>query len=121
MGCRRALGSLLIGLALAAWPLEARGDRIFYRSALWLETSPGVQRLSLLGVLQAWETLAGRDPGEPLPFRQREFVRLHECLQARGHTTDDLLARLTRFSQAHPERTFYSFTDFATEALRPLC
>ncbi len=105
-------------LCLVASPAAAQ--RIFYPSRLWLDTSAAVQRLSLLGVLEAWRAQAEREGALPLSHRQREVVRLHECLLAEGHRVDDLVAQLTRFGR-EAERTFYSLGDFVSEGLRPLC
>lgn len=105
---------------LGAGPGVARAQRIFYPARLWLETSPGVQRMSLQGVLRAWEALAAREAPEPA-YRQREFARLHECLEAGGHTVDGLLAHLAGFGAAQAGRQFYSLSDFVAEAVRGLC
>jgi hypothetical protein len=110
---------LLITLILAAGP--ARAERIFYRASLWLETSPSVQHLSLVGVLQAWERLARAAERERLPHRQQAFAQLHRCLGRRGYATPALLERLTAFSLENPDGVYYSLSDFAAEALRPLC
>lgn len=106
-------------VVVAADPVRA--ERIFYRASLWLETSAPVQHLSLVGVLQAWERLARAADRETLPHRQRAFAELHRCLGRRGYGTPALLERLTAFSLENPDGVYYSLSDFAAEALRPLC
>jgi hypothetical protein len=118
------VSAVLLVLALALVLLAAgpaRAERIFYRSSLWLETSPGVQHLSLVGVLQAWERLARVAEREPLPVRQQAFVVLHRCLARRGYPTPALLERLTAFGLENPDGVYSSLSDFAAEGLRALC
>ncbi|HXF96028.1 MAG TPA: hypothetical protein VNI61_07975 [Gemmatimonadales bacterium] len=113
---------LLLLLALVVVAADpARAERIFYRASLWLETSASVQHLSLVGVLQAWERLARIAEREVLPARQQAFVQLHRCLGRRGYATPALLERLTAVSLENPDGVYYSLSDFAAEALRPLC
>lgn len=116
----KALAFLCFALTLLP-AAPARAERIFYRASLWLETSPPVQHLSLVGVLQAWERLARIAEREVLPARQQAFVQLHRCLGRRGYATPALLERLTAFSLENPDGVYYSLSDFAAEALRPLC
>lgn len=113
---------LLAFLILAsAWPGAAGAQRIFYRSGTWLEASPSVQRLSLLGVLQAWERLAESVEEGRSSLRQREALRLHDCLTGGSRSTAELLEQVTAFSLAHPDRVYYSLTDFIAEGLKNLC
>jgi len=110
---------LLLPLCLLA-PSPAAADRIFYRGEVWLETSAGVQRLSLLSVLRGWERVAESAGAGTLSLRQREAVRLHRCLSARP--VEELLERVTSFGLAGPERVHYSLSDFirgAEGSLRP--
>ncbi|MBI4587853.1 MAG: hypothetical protein HY725_03360 [Candidatus Rokubacteria bacterium] len=125
----RAPFTLLLGFAFALiLPAGAAADRIFYRGEIWLETSPSVQHLSLVGVLRAWEEVAAevRKParaGETPSGRQREVLRLHECLTAgsRRSTEELLQVVVTTFGALEPERVFYSLSEFIAEALRELC
>lgn len=113
---------LLLPLALAlAWPRAAVAERIFYRGGVWLETSAQVQRLSLHGVLRAWERLAEAAPAGQLSLREREALRLQHCLTGGSHSFTGLLERVTAFSFAFPDRLYYSLSDFITEGLRGLC
>lgn len=113
--------TLLAALTLGVVPAGvARGDRMFYQGGLWLETSAEVQRLSWLRVFRSWRALAEEGEGGPLPHRQATFARLHRCLDG-AHTTEELLQQITRYSFAHPERIYYSLSDFVGEAVRDLC
>lgn len=112
---------LMIPILVSTWPGPVSADRIFYQSGLWLETSAPVQRLSLLGVLRAWEVLAETGPAHRLSPRQHPFVRLHHCLKASAHTTDALLEQVTVFSFTRPDRIYYSLSDFMAETLKDLC
>ncbi|MCL6639946.1 MAG: hypothetical protein K6T92_01095 [Candidatus Rokubacteria bacterium] len=116
----KALPFFCLALALLA-AAPARAERIFYRASLWLETSAPVQHLSLVGVLQAWERLARAADRETLQHREQAFAELHRCLDRRGYATPALLERLTVFSLENPDGVYYSLSDFAAEALRPLC
>ncbi len=106
---------------LPAWFDAAEADRIFCRGGSWLETSSSVQRLSLLGVLRGWEQVAQVAAGDALSLRQREALRLQDCLARNSYSTDELLSRITAFSFAHPDRVYYSLSDFIAEGLKPLC
>jgi hypothetical protein len=118
----RATGCALLALVCApAWAGSAEADRIFYRGGTWLETSAAVQRLSLLGVLRGWEQVAETGGTAALSRRQREALRLHDCLTGSSRSTDELLDRITAFSFAHADRLYYSLSDFITEGLRDLC
>ncbi len=113
---------LLLGLAFCLLAAQsAQAERIFYWSGMWLETSAPVQHLSLLGVLRGWERLASAAEREPLPPRSQAFVRLHHCVGGRAYSTSALLERLTAFSLQHPDRAYYSLSDFVAEAFRELC
>ncbi|MBI2466464.1 MAG: hypothetical protein HYV62_01380 [Candidatus Rokubacteria bacterium] len=121
---RAAALALLAVLGLAG---EARADRIFYRARTWLETSPAVQRLSLDGVLRGWERVAteveeAAMADQPLSRRQREALRLTDCLAERARRgAAELLERATAFAAAEPDRIFYSLSDFLAAALKALC
>lgn len=117
----KAKGLLILSIVLLVTAGQARAERIFYRSSLWLESSSSVQHLSLVGVLRAWERLARAAETERLPYRQQEFARLHRCLVGSAFRTQDLLDRLTVFSFSHLDRSYYSLTDFVAEGLRELC
>lgn len=106
---------------VSAWTASAMADRIFYRSETWRETSSSVQRLSLLGVLRAWERMAETADTGALSLRQREALHLHDCLTRGSHSTDELLERVTAFASAHPDRLYYSLSDFIAEGLKGLC
>ncbi|MBI4608926.1 MAG: hypothetical protein HY726_07960 [Candidatus Rokubacteria bacterium] len=111
---------LLLPLCLLAASVQlAPAERIFYRGGLWLETSASVQRLSLHGVLEAWERIARSAEAGELSLRQREAVRLHECLTRRSH--GELLERVAELSRAQPDRVYYSLSDFIAEGLKDLC
>ena len=112
---------LLLVVLLFTWAGRAEAGRIFYRGGTWLETSTGVQRLSLLGVLRAWERTAEVAEGEAPSLRQREAVRLYDCLIRTSRSTDELLERITAFSFTDPDRVFYSLSDFVAEGLKGLC
>jgi len=118
---RKLLLPLIVLLLAWTCPRPASADRIFYAGGLWLETSPSVQRLSLQGVLRGWEALAEAGAANRLSPRQLPFVRLHHCLVGGGQSTDALLEKVTVFSFSHPDRVYYSLTDFLAEALRDLC
>ena len=116
------LGVTLIGLIGAS--REACADRVFYRAGTWLETSLGVQRLSLTGVLRGWERVAGEAEGaalagQPVSWRQREAVRLTGCLT--GATVAEVQERVTTFASIHADRIFYSLSDFIAESLQDRC
>lgn len=108
-------------ILLSAWPAPVMAERIFYRSEIWRETSSSVQRLSLLGVLRAWERMAETADTGALSLRQREALRFHDCLTRGSHSTDELLERVTAFASAHPDRLYYSLSDFIAEGLKGLC
>lgn len=117
-----------LGLALLlAAAFDARADRIFYRAGTWLETSPAVQRLSFEGVLRGWERVASEVEeaamsGQPLSRREREVLRLTDCLTGPARRpTGDLLGRVTAFAAADPDRVFYSLSDFLAASLKDLC
>lgn len=38
-----------------------------------------------------------------------------------SHSTDELLERVTAFASAHPDRLYYSLSDFIAEGLKGLC
>ncbi|MBI1893330.1 MAG: hypothetical protein HYS14_04390 [Candidatus Rokubacteria bacterium] len=114
----------LVSLVCSA---HAGGSRIFYRSSTWLETSPAVQRSSLAEVLTAWratadEVLERAVVGEPLTVREREALRLTDCVA--GNASPDfetIQARITAYALAHPNKVFSSIADFVASALGPLC
>jgi len=112
---------LLLLVLISPWPGAAGAERIFYRSGTWLETSPAVQRLSLLGVLQAWERMAESTVTDTLSLRQQEAMRFHDCLRASSRSTDELLEQVTAFSFTRPDQVYYSLTDFIAEGLKALC
>lgn len=111
---------LVVLALLPLFPGLARADRAFYRGGTWIETSLAVQRLSLFGVLRAWEELAKAD-AEDLSFRRREAVRLRDCLVKARRSSDELLDRARSLSRAFPERPYYSLSDFLAEAFKDLC
>lgn len=117
---KRAL-SLLFPILLALWPAPAPAERIFYRSEIWLGTSPAVQRLSLHGVLEGWERMAEGAGAGALSLRQREALRFHDCLAANSRSFEELLDRITAFSLARPDQVYYSLSDFIAEGLKGLC
>jgi hypothetical protein len=119
--------SWIAGLLLAGAAVDAAADRIFYRAETWLETSPEVRRLSVVGVLQGWARVAG-DAEEaalaerPLSLRQREALRLAECLLgSTPRPVPEILERVTAFASADPQRVFYSLSDFVAASLVGLC
>ena len=119
-----AMVLLLVALVGSA---HAGGSRLFYRSSIWLETSPAVQRSSLAEVLTAWRTTADEVleravGGEPLTVREREALRLTDCVA--GSASPDfeaIQARLTAYALAHPQKVFSSIADFVASALGSLC
>jgi hypothetical protein len=116
---RRAV--LLCLIVASLWPGAASADRVFYRSGVWLETSAGVRRLSLLGVLRAWEQLAETAAPGSLSLRQREAMRLHDCLIRTARSHDEMLERVTSLSRAYPDRIHYSLSDFIADGVKDLC
>lgn len=127
--CRRAglaAATALLASAVVALPTPpASAERIFFRGETWLETSPSVQHLSLVGVLRAWERIAREAlsvAGPALSRREREAIRLYDCLLAPSpRPVDELLRVVTAFGAKDPERVFYSLSDFIGEGLRQLC
>jgi len=123
-----AVFALLLGFAVALLlPAEPAAERIFYRAEIWLETSPRVQHLSLVGALRGWEKVAiearqAAVAGGALSKRQREILRLQECVRGRSpRSTEELLRVVTVFAAREPERVFYSLSDFIAEGLKEFC
>lgn len=118
---RRGAGSGVFALLLLTVPAPGDAERIFYLARTWLETSSEVRRLSVLGVLRGWEELARSAVRAPLSPRMEQFATLHECLSQPEWPVEYLLTHLERFARRHPQRVFYSLSDFVAEALRELC
>ncbi len=126
--CRRwAFAGLLMAAWLTSPPSANPGTRIFYRAQDWLATSPEVQRLLVHGTLRAWEELAetaeadGR-PVEQLPVREREAMRLLECIRVHpGLTVEEVRQTIQRYARQHPEEIFSAFGDLAGRALAHAC
>jgi hypothetical protein len=101
--------------------------QVFYRAAIWLGTSPDVQRLSLLGVLDGWARIAGEAgeaimAGAPPSHRQREALRLADCLLgSTRRSLSEMTERATTFALADPQRVFYSLSDVLAASLASVC
>lgn len=81
----------------------------------------------LNGTLLAWEEVAeaaeAREPaGEPLSVREREALRLLECIRVHpGLTPEDVRQAVQSYADEHPHDIFASFGDLATRALSRPC
>lgn len=123
----RLTGLAVVLLLALVLPAHAGGSRIFYRSSTWLETSPAVQRSSVTEVLAAWQATADEVieravAGGPLTVRQREALRLMDCVAGSAPLAlETIQARLTAYGLAHPDRVFSSIADFVASALDQLC
>ncbi|MGH7321458.1 MAG: hypothetical protein ACRELA_17780 [Candidatus Rokuibacteriota bacterium] len=116
------VGALLVGTAA-----DAAADRIFYRADTWLETSPDVQRLSVIGVLNGWARVAAEAEEAALAgvapsHRQREAFRLIDCLTGpTRRAVPEIQERVTAFASVDPTRVFYSLSDFLAASLQSVC
>ncbi len=123
----RAVTAALVGALLVGAAVDAAADRIFYRAETWLETSPDVQRLSVIGVLDGWAHVAAEAEdaalaGAPLSHRQREAVRLTDCLTGpTRRAVPEIQDRVTAFASVDPKRIFYSLSDFVAASLVSFC
>ncbi|MBI2164384.1 MAG: hypothetical protein HYW08_06795 [candidate division NC10 bacterium] len=119
-------GAILLAL-LASHPIAGRAQRIFYRSQDWLATSPETQMRLLNGTLRAWEEVAEAaeargSGGDPLSVREREALRLLECIQIRpGLTPPAVRQAIQSYAGEHPQEIFASFGDLAARALSRPC
>ena len=121
----------LIGAILLAMPPwragTAQAQRIFYYTRGWLATSPETQMRLVAGTLRAWEELAeaaeARGPAaEALPAREREALRLMECIRVfPGLTVEEVRQAIQAYASRHPEEVFSSFGDLAGRALARPC
>jgi hypothetical protein len=121
------LAASIVGVLLVGAAVGAAADRIFYRAETWLETSRDVKRLSVIGVLEGWTRVAGEAEdavlaGVPLSHRQREALRLTDCLTgSTRRSVTEILERVTAFASIDPKRVFYSLSDFLAASLVGVC
>jgi hypothetical protein len=108
-------------------PVSAQTTRILYRAEDWLTTSPETQTLMLTGILRAWEQVAesveARGPaGKELAIREREALRLMECIQVSpGLTLEEVRQAIHAYAAAHPTDIFSTVGDLAGRALDRRC
>ena len=119
-------GAILLAL-LALPPTAGWAQRIFYRTQDWLATSPETQMRLLNGTLRAWEAVAeaaeAREPaGEPLSVREREALRLLECIRVHpGLTPEEIRQAVQSYADEHPHDIFANFGDLGARALSRPC
>lgn len=107
--------------------MAGRAQRIFYRSRDWLATSAETQMRLVNETLRAWDEVAeaaeSRGPGgEPLSVREREALRLLECIRIHpGLTSEDVRRAVQAYVENHPQKIFASFGDLAARALSLPC
>jgi hypothetical protein len=108
-------------------PVPAQTTRIFYRAEDWLTTSPETQTLLVTGILRAWEQVAeaaeARGPaGEELSIREREALRLMECIQVSpGLTLEEVRQAIHAYAATHSTDIFSTVGDLAGRALDRRC
>ncbi len=114
-------------MLLSSGAVTAQTTRIFYRAEDWLTTLPETQTLLVAGILRAWEQVAeaveARAPsGEELSIREREALRLMECIQVSpGLTLEEVRLAIHAYAAMHPTDIFSTVGDLAGRALDRRC
>jgi hypothetical protein len=126
IGRRRRWGTagLAVVACLTVLATLAGAARIFYHAKDWLGTSPETQLRLLRGTLRAWEEVAEAAEGwdHPLSAREREALRLVECIRLRpGLTLEAVRQVIQTYAGEHPAGVFSTFGDLAARALEGPC
>lgn len=124
---RWILAGLIVAACVISPPDTMPQTRVFYRAEQWLATSPETQLLLVRGTLRAWEQLAESAenqglPGGRLPIREREALRLVECIHLHpGLTLEQVRQAIQLHAIRHREEIFSAFGDLAAQALVMPC
>jgi hypothetical protein len=117
-----------LNLSHAGWvPVPAQTTRSLYRAADWLAAAPETQMHLIHGTLRGWEELAdaieAQEPeGDRLPARDREMLRLLECVRiAPALTPEQVRQAIQAYAAQHRDAVFTTFGDLAGRALDRRC